>query len=143
MNNKTLINNLDFSSGSDSWFDFWHTHADWGGDGNKDWEIRKKAIDELVDIYNNLKVKIKNYPKEFQLFIMILENDSSQDSIFIHSNNPNQDNFPLKIEKTINFPIKDKNLKEYIDNLGLNVTPFIFNNELQYYLFDDNVGIPL
>jgi hypothetical protein len=69
LNNKTLINNLDFSGGSDSWFDFWHTHADWAGQGNKDWEIRKKAIDELVDIYNNLKVKIKNYPKEFQLFV--------------------------------------------------------------------------
>lgn len=143
MDKETLFGYLDLSGGQDSWFDLWHTHADWDGDGNKDWQTRKKFIDELVNFYNDLKVKMKNYPRDFQLYIWILEGDSSQDAVYLHSKNPNQDNFPIKIETVDNFVVNDKFLKSYIDGLGLKVIADTYDNELQYYLFDSNVGTPL
>ena len=52
---------LDFSGGSESWFDFWHTHVDWKAERNKNWAIRKMYLDELFQIFNYLKLKLKDY----------------------------------------------------------------------------------
>jgi len=143
MDKEKLFKHLDLSGGEKSWFDLWHTHADWKGDGNNDWLTREKFIGELVDFYMDLKSKMKDFPRDYQLFILIIEEDSSQDSVYIHSKNPNDDNFPLKITKAENFVVKDRKLKNYIDSLAFTVIPFIYDNEQQYYLYDNKAGIPL
>jgi hypothetical protein len=86
--------NLDFSGGPKSRFDLWHTHADWGGKGNRDWSTRKIHLEQILEIFEQLKGHLKFYPHEFQLWIMIDENSSGDDSVYIHTKNPNADNFP-------------------------------------------------
>jgi hypothetical protein len=75
--NKEL--NLDFSGGPKSWFDFWHTHVDWDGQGNKNWETRRMYLGQILETFDQLKQKLRTYPHDFQLWIMIDENDSGQD----------------------------------------------------------------
>ena len=88
-------------------------------------------------------MKMKDFPLDYQLFIWILEGDSSQDAVYLNSKNPNNDNFPFKITKIDNYVVKDKLLNEYINSLGFKVIPNVFNNKLQYYLFDNKIGVSL
>ena len=134
------MENLDFVE--ESWFDMWHTHVDWDGEGNKNWEKRKEYIDRLVSLYNDLKNRLTNYPKQFQLWIWILESDSSQDAVYVHTPNPN-DNFPITLKKERGQETKDKRLHDYIAKLGFDIIEDSFENEKQYYLFDRTIGTPL
>ncbi|MBR9859588.1 hypothetical protein GYB22_02330 [bacterium] len=143
MDTEEIIENLDLTGGPDSWFDMWHTHVDWHGDGNKDWQTRKKYLDGLVDLFKELKIRLTNYPKPFQLWIWILESDSSQDAVYVHSPNPNAHNFPITMDPVNRPEPKYKQLKDYIDGLGLEIIIDNFENELQFYLFDKQTGVPL
>ena len=67
---------LTFSGGPESWFDLWHTHVDWDGKGNRDWATRKKYLKLLRGTFDKLKLELKRYPHDFQLRIVIDENDS-------------------------------------------------------------------
>ncbi len=83
--NKKIIDKLDFSGGQGSYFDFWHLHVDFDGDGNRDWKTRKKFMDEQIKVFEYLKTKLADYSHSFQLWIGIDEEDSSQDGVtFTH-----------------------------------------------------------
>jgi hypothetical protein len=87
--------NLDF--GSDGWFDFWHTHLDFFGYGNNSVKIRKAHIKAYLSLYCKLEEKLEEWGKTYQLWIGISNEDAGADAIYIHSVNPNEDNFPFKI----------------------------------------------
>lgn len=55
---------LDFSD--DSWFDFWHTHLDYDGYGNRSLKIRKIHIKSLFILTNNLNEKLKEWGHPYQ-----------------------------------------------------------------------------
>ncbi|MDJ1502488.1 hypothetical protein [Xanthocytophaga agilis] len=133
---------LDFSGGTGSWFDFWHTHVDWKRKGNQSWKARLPYLKELIDSFHYLKDALKMYPKDYQLWILIDEKDSGEDAVYIHSENPNQDNFPLTVD-FIAPQIEDKNLADFINSTGLTVIQIDMMEGKLYYLFDKSVGLPL
>ena len=135
--------NLDFSGGPKSWFDLWHTHVDWDGRGNKDWETRKVYLEQIFGTFDQLKQKLRTYPHDFQLWIMIDENDSGQDRVYIYTKNPNADNFPIKVAADNKNGIKDKNLKHFVDSLDLERVRVKTSDGDIYYLFDKEAGISL
>lgn len=135
--------NLDFSGGPKSWFDLWHTHVDWDGNGNKDWRTRKKYLKKLLETFHQLKLELKTYPHDFQLWIMIDENESGDDSVYIHTKNPNADNFPIKARADNKNTIKDKDLKEFVDSLDFERVRLETSDGYIYYLFDKDIGISL
>ncbi|WKZ58825.1 MAG: hypothetical protein QY309_13210 [Cyclobacteriaceae bacterium] len=139
--NKEL--NLDFSGGPKSWFDLWHTHVDWDRKGNKDWLTRKKYLRELLETFDQLRLKLRTYPHDFQLWIMIDENDSGDDCVYIHTKNPNADNFPIKVTADNKNAIKDKDLKEFVDSLDFDRVRIVTSDGDIYYLFDKRTGISL
>ena len=135
--------NLDFSGGPKSWFDLWHTHVDWDGKGNKDWKTRKKYLNQLLETFDQLKLKLRTYPHDFQLLIMIDENESGDDCVYIHTKNPNADNFPIKVTADNKNAIKNKDLKEFVDSLDFErVRVKTIDGDI-YYLFYKNTGISL
>ncbi|MBD0296597.1 MAG: hypothetical protein ICV84_15595 [Flavisolibacter sp.] len=133
---------LDFNGGPNSWFDFWHTHVDWKGHGNDSWEARLPYLNELVRLFNELKSELKQYPKEYQLWMLIDEQDSGEDAVYIHSPNPNEENFPLVVENVV-AQISDNNLKDFIESLKLTVVQLDTMEGRMFYLFDNKAGIPL
>jgi hypothetical protein len=139
--NKEL--NLDFSGGPKSWFDLWHTHVDWDGKGNKDWTTRQKYLEEVLNTFNQLKLKLKTYPHDFQLWIMIDENESGDDCVYIHTKNPNADNFPIKVKADNKNTIKNKDLKEFVDSLDFEKVRVGASDGYVYYLFEKGTGITL
>ena len=135
--------NLDFSGGPKSWFDLWHTHIDWDGKGNNDWKTRKKYLKQLLDQFDQLKLKLRTYPRDFQLWIMIDENESGDDCVYIHTKNPNADNFPIKVTADNKNAIKDNDLKEFVDSLDFERVRVKTSDGDIYYLFDKGTGISL
>lgn len=137
------FNNLDFQS----WFDMWHTHTDWRGYGNISWKHRHQHLKALVRRFNFLKNKISEKSEEFQIFIMVDINDSSQDAVFIHTGNPNEENFPIQF-KEYNGRIKmSKELTEFIESLNIEYFRYKWTRDNKpvciVFLYDQAIGLPL
>jgi hypothetical protein len=140
---KTITKNLDFSGGKNSWFDFWHTHIDWDGEGNKSWNVRKEFLEKLLTEFGNVKSELKKYPNEYQTWILIDENDSGQDAIYIHTKNPNSENFPLKVQMEKNIQCLNQNLWDFMKKTDLEILEFAHENGNYFFLTDKNFGISL
>ena len=144
--NKDLdvyFGNLDF----DSWFDFWHDHPDWYGYGNFSWKQRKQHLEALILQFNYLKEKLSSRTNEFQLFCIVDLKDASQDSVFIHTENPNEKNFPVKFEKSAVSPKILNNLSEFLNESKYEWFFHVWEREneavTQIFIFDSNVGISI
>jgi hypothetical protein len=74
---------------------------------------------------------------------MIDENDSGDDCVYIHTKNPNADNFPIKVTADNKNAIKDKDLKEFVDSLDFERVRIETSDGDIYYLFDKRTGISL
>ena len=123
--------------------DLWHTHVDWDRKGNKDWGTREKYLGQLLRTFDELKLKLRDYPKDFQLWIMIDENDGGEDCVYIHTKNPNADNFPIKVTADNKNTIKNKKLKDFVDSLDFERVRIETSDGPIYYLFDKDIGISL
>jgi len=108
---------LDF--GKEGWFDMWHTHLDFYGHGNNSLKIRREHIKAHIALYNSFLEKLRTIGKPYQLWIELVDEDASFDSVYIHTPNPNEDNFSLKIEN-INW---DSSVPEYFKDL-INLNEF-------------------
>ena len=136
--NLSIIDlNIDF----DSWFNLWHTHIDWKGIGNINWKHRKNHLEILFKYFEYLKVKLKSRKEPFQLFGLIDLNDSSNDAIYIHSENPYDVKFPYLLDEyKQNIELK-KPWEDFFKNLKYTI---IYQKEFDNYLFfEENVGIPI
>ena len=137
------FDNLDFQS----WFDMWHTHPDWRGYGNISWKHRHQHLKALVRWFNYLKEKISEKTEEFQIFMMVDINDSGQDAVFIHTANPNIENFPVQFEEHNNRLIMSNQLKEFIESLNLEFFHHKWTRDNKpvsiVFLYDQAIGLPI
>lgn len=95
---ETVAEQYDLDFGKEGWFDLWHTHLDFYGLGNTSLKIRRTHIKAYIALHNSLLEKLETLGKPYQLWIELVDEDCSLDSVYIHTPNPNEDNFPLKIE---------------------------------------------
>ena len=82
----------------DGWCDLWHTHFDWNGDGNCGIAERQGFIQQLLTFFRDVEAHTANWTKPKQQWIVIHENDSSQDAVYLHTPNPNRNNFPYAFD---------------------------------------------
>jgi len=134
---------LNFSGDKDSWFDLWHIHTDFEGDGNKDFKTRLIFLKKLLQEYSKYKFKLEKYSRPYQIFIVIDENDSSEDAVYIHTENPNNDNFPVKIEPGKDWTCKNKQLAEFIQQTNFHVIDIIQSGNKFYYLYESDAGVSI
>ena len=108
---------IDFKS-LNAWFDNSHWHFDWKGYGNNSFKRRKPHLDKLFRHFDLLVDKTKELKFDFQLYAVLLDFDSSSDALFLHTPNPNNSQFPFKIENLSNTTtLTNKALDEYIKRL--------------------------
>jgi hypothetical protein len=121
---------LDFDSLLDenSWYDLWHTHFDWDGDGNHGIEARRPFLQELFRVFGLIQNRVSNWKRPTQVWVVILEKDASQDAVYLHTPNPNQNNFPYSFEG-VNWGAEPPTwLKEFIDPNQHEVGRSIYNS---------------
>jgi hypothetical protein len=140
---EKILDNIFFELNEETWFDCLHFHSDWESEGNSDWVKREIYLNDLFSFYLIIKERLLNLPKDFQLFIIIDENDSGQDAVYVHTKNPNSDNFPIKVSPSSNTELFDLQLKDFIDGLEMELLIEDINEGRQFYLFDPKIGIPL
>lgn len=128
-----------------TWFDNWHLHFDWKGYGNDSFKRRKPHLDKLFRHFDLLKQRTGHLKKDFQLYAIILDNESSDDALFLHTQNPNADNFPWKPLHSLSSKnnLTNADLKKYIDNLSGYKIQFGQADENYCIITKDNVGLPV
>ncbi|WNS78772.1 hypothetical protein RRU94_02160 [Domibacillus sp. DTU_2020_1001157_1_SI_ALB_TIR_016] len=127
----------------DEWFDFWHRHLDFYGIGNNSLKFRKEHIKAHMALYNNFLKELATCNQPYQSWVLININDAGQDAVYIHTPNPNDDNYPYKnqdIDWGCSIP---KSFKELIDINCYNVG--FLNDEYGkfYYIQSKFHGTPL
>jgi len=116
-NDFEMMSHLDFD-GSDTWFNLWHHHFDWKGYGNHSFKSRKPHLDKLFRHFDLLAEKTKALKSDFQLFAFLHDQDSFNDSLYLHTQNRNEDNFPVQIPNLSHeSQLKNTDLQHYLDNL--------------------------
>ena len=132
---------LSFSNTELAWFDLWHTHFDWYGYGNSSFRKRKPHLDKLFRHFHILQKLSKSLDKDFQLWVLVLDFESSSDALFLHTPNPNRNNFPyLYSGLSTASTLTNAALKDYIDELEGYEKLYGNANEAFALLFTENIG---
>ena len=76
------------------WYDYMHWHGDWPGLGNLRWKERRAHLSALFTMFHRLLAATRNWATPHQAWLQIDAFDSSQDAVYLHTANPNTDNFP-------------------------------------------------
>ncbi|WP_103994199.1 hypothetical protein [Paenibacillus sp. UNC499MF] len=90
---------------NESWFDFWHFHLDFCGIGENSVKLRREHIKAHIALYKSLLKRLERIEKPSQSWICLHEEDAGLDAVYIHTSNPNRDNFPHKFD-TIDWKCK-------------------------------------
>jgi hypothetical protein len=88
---------LDLRVEGGSWWNLWHYHADWRGQGNRGWRRRREHLGALAAVFRQIAAKHARFPTPFQAWIMIDGEDAGQDAVFLHTPNPHGTIFPITI----------------------------------------------
>lgn len=134
---------LNFSGDESSWFDLWHAHSSCEDVDALDWNKRAACLQELIELYHYFQKQLEKYPKHFRLWIEVWENDPTQNAVYIHTPNPNNQNFPIAVEDGFEPDIPDMMLKTWIEKQPFEKLTSKMQDDTVVYLFDPNVGITL
>lgn len=79
------------------WYDTMHWDVDWHGLGNLSWPNRKSHLAAFFTT-QPLASQTQEWTEPRQCWLVIDALDSSQDAVYLHTPNPNQENFPLSFD---------------------------------------------
>ncbi len=77
------------------WFNQWHKHVDWDGEGNSDPAMRQACANALITCFGRVLEQV-SADVELQVW-MRFESDSGQDALYLHSPNPHTE-YPYQFE---------------------------------------------
>ncbi len=126
----------------DTWLDNWHIHFDWNGYGNNSFKSRKPHLDKLFRHFQILSDKTKDLKKDFQLYAILLDKDSSSDALFLHTPNPNNSQFPFKIsDLSSTSNLTNGQLDDYVKTLSGFKVLYGKADENFCLIYNDSIGI--
>ncbi|GAB2978082.1 hypothetical protein GCM10027049_11840 [Mucilaginibacter puniceus] len=140
-NDLDKIDFFDFAK-PESWPKDWHIHFDWYGFGNNNFKKRKPHLDKLFRHFDMISEKTKDSnSRDFQLYAILLDNDSAHDALFFHTPNVNNDQFQFKVsDLQLTSTLKNKPLNDYIDNLAGYEKLYGQADEAFCLIFKKNIG---
>ena len=137
------VEKYDLDFGLEGWFDSWHTHLDFYGFGNNSVKIRREHIKAHIVLYNSVLERLRTFQKPYQSFIELVDEDAGLDAVYIHTPNPNDDNFPLEIENLSWDCTIPKYIKDLINLNEFNVGHYKWETTNHYIIQSKNQGIKL
>jgi hypothetical protein len=95
-------------------YDYMHWHVDWSGLGNLRWRERREHLAALFTMFRRLLAETSEWSTPHQAWLQIDAYDGSQDAVYLHTANPNAENFPNPFAGVDwNAPIPDR-LREFM-----------------------------
>lgn len=83
------------------WCDYWHDHFDWDGVGNQSKLDRRRHLKALFHAFGRAQRELAAQPAPYQVFVNISRDDSMSDALYVHTPNPNAQNFPTDFAQRI------------------------------------------
>lgn len=134
------------------WWDLWHYHSDWDGWGNRAWYLRRAHVSALAKVFQTIASRRAEFHTPFQTWISLSGFDAGTDATYLHTPNPNHQNFPLRLPD-IRF---DTRATALVADRLQSYVPGIRVGEVTYYdperpdqatrdflVFSDGVGLPI
>jgi hypothetical protein len=87
--------------GPRAWFDLMHWHPDIDGIGNASPEARSACLAIARQLFDKALAELIVWGKPSQCWFIAQQDDSGEDALYIHTPNPNQQNFPYAFEDVI------------------------------------------
>jgi len=150
---KNLVNEepptwLNFEDPAKNWFDLYHQHIFKKDFKNHSWKSRKQHLDALFNLANKYEKLIIKFQRDYQYWIYINDTDSEADAIYIHTANPNNSVFPLKVTNNPELRSENTNLEEYLQNKDYKIVRTIALDEngkqmINYFLQKPGKGIDI
>ena len=133
---------LDFSDGT--WFDDWHDHIDWEGYGNLSWRMRRQHLELSAMAFESLDQRLATIDMPYQLWLMLAAADSSEDAVFVHTPNPNAENFPKVFgEAEWGLPALSDLFDELLPGYGFRAGGSVWEGTQYYFVYSPQHGVPI
>jgi hypothetical protein len=95
---REQTDSVELKTSPDAWYDLWHTHVDWDGLGNSDAEFRKQSLAKLFRLFESLLEQAQRLPGPSNVWLLYVPGNSEDDSVYVHTPNPNGTPFPYEFE---------------------------------------------
>lgn len=79
---------------SDSWFELMHWHPDIYGTGNSGADARSACLTIARQYLDKALAELSAWGSPSQCWFLSEEHDSGEDALYVHTPNPNRQNFP-------------------------------------------------
>ncbi len=117
----------------ESWFDFWHMHPDWKFKGNRDSETRAWVTSITYNLLQEVEATIQSQAERLQVWATICEN-TGDNSIIIHSENPNNTSFPYEFTDTKWGVDSTPDIDGIINHATHEIGKKVYEDEVIYYI---------
>lgn len=84
---------------SGSWFELMHWHPDIHGIGNTNANARSVCLSVSRQYFEKVLAELSAWGRPSQCWFIADENDSGEDAIYVHTPNPNRENFPYRFDE--------------------------------------------
>ncbi len=123
---------FEIDTSEDSWYDLWHTHLDHDGIGNESPATREQYLSALFIMFEKINSQAKTWSLEHNIWVLIDPNNSCDDSLYIHTPNPNKNvEFPYSFEG-VSWGQKPPDLISHFINENLEVGISNYNDILYW-----------
>lgn len=82
--------NFELDLSPSSWYDLWHTHVDWEGEGNFSVENRAIYLYALFTMFEKALEQTKCWEKPSNVWVLVVPENAEEDALYIHTPNPNK-----------------------------------------------------
>lgn len=83
------------------WCDLWHVHFDWNGFGNLNRVHRLKHLNVVLRALDRARRELAGTTQPYQLFAIVYPRSSIDDAVYVHTENPNGTEFPLRFSGAV------------------------------------------
>jgi hypothetical protein len=96
--------------------------------------MRQHSLQQLFTLFDQLCHRVKHWSKPRQTWIVVDDVDSSQDAVYLHTENPNQNSFPFGFEGVAWGGQPPVWLREFVFDAQHDFGVCLFDGDLTYWI---------